>query len=76
MLGKKKKKKDTFKDSKNLKIVYKCLPKSCFLFFFCPQEVAQSAGTTPNEADVTSSNPPPLVWICQTIFFFFFLKKT
>jgi hypothetical protein len=24
----------------------------------CPQEVAQSAGTTPNKAEVTSSNPP------------------
>jgi hypothetical protein len=30
------------------------------------QEIAQSAGTTPNEAKVTSSNPPPpLVWTCQ-----------
>jgi hypothetical protein len=25
----------------------------------CPQEVAQSAGTTPHEAEVTSSNLPP-----------------
>jgi hypothetical protein len=24
----------------------------------CPQEVVQSAGTTPHEAEVTSSNPP------------------
>jgi hypothetical protein len=31
-----------------------------------PQEVTQSAETTPNEAEVTSSNPPPsLVWTCQ-----------
>jgi hypothetical protein len=26
-----------------------------------PQEVVQSAGTTPQEAEVTSSNPPPLL---------------
>jgi hypothetical protein len=30
------------------------------------QEVVQSARTMPNEADVTSSNPPPsLVWTYQ-----------
>jgi hypothetical protein len=46
--------------------------KHCVLRFFkyglfntskaywnCPQEVAQSAGTTPNEAEVISSNPSP-----------------
>ena len=33
---------------------------------FCLQEVAQSAETTPNEAEVTSSNPShPLMWTCQ-----------
>jgi hypothetical protein len=32
----------------------------------CPQEIAQSAKTTPNKAKITSSNsPPPLVWTCQ-----------
>jgi hypothetical protein len=32
------------------------------------QEVTQSAGTTPNETEVTNSNPSPLlVKICQKI---------
>jgi hypothetical protein len=26
---------------------------------YCPQEVGQSVGTTPNEAEVSSSNPSP-----------------
>jgi pentatricopeptide repeat protein len=30
------------------------------------KEVVQSVGTTPREANVTTSNPPPpLVWTCQ-----------
>jgi hypothetical protein len=40
----------------------------------CPQEVAQSAGTTPHEAEVISSNPPPpscvdmsKIYICISI---------
>jgi hypothetical protein len=32
----------------------------------CPQKVAQSVETTPNEVEVTSSNlPSPLLWTCK-----------
>jgi hypothetical protein len=29
----------------------------------CPQEIAQSVGTMPNEAKVSSSNPPPSSYV-------------
>jgi hypothetical protein len=45
--------------------VYSCEEK-VNAFFFCFLEVAQSAETTLNEAEVTSSNPPPhLVRTCH-----------
>jgi hypothetical protein len=35
-------------------------------FYKSPQEVSQLVGTTPNEAEITGSNPsPPFVRICQ-----------
>ena len=30
------------------------------MHLYCPQEVTQSSRITPNEVEVTNSNPPPL----------------